>query len=169
MPKIKPLYVFKSDFISTYEEFFNSRYLKQFLEEVDFLSPGIPQNFKCLPEFRLGTRLFVEDCGELYKSDITWGPKFLVGRSVRTDSKGRIFADVPMDVHTDSEYSPVVYRDYQEIRFYRGMADAIFDINKLRQIWPKREVNQNEFIKYLAMAEKLKKMNNKMRGGGYEY
>lgn len=165
MPKIKPLYVFKSDFISTYEEFFNSYQLKQFLEEVDFLSPSVSQKFKTLPEFRLGTRLFVENCGEIQKSDITWGPKFLVGRSVRIDTKGRIFADVPMDVHTDSEYSPVTYREYQEIRFYKGMADAVFDINNLRQIWPKREVNQNEFIKYLARAEKLKKFNNKIRGG----
>lgn len=169
MPKIKPLYVFKSDFISSYEEFFNSHYLKQFLKEVDFLSTGITRKFKCLPEFRLGTRFFVEDYGEIYKSNIIWGPKFLVGYRVRTDSKGRMFVLVPMDVTLNCEDSNCINVKYQEIRFYRGMADAVFDINNLRQIWPKREINQNEFIKYLAMAEKLKKINSKIREVRNEY
>ncbi len=162
--KLKTLYVLKSDFISTYKEFFNSRCLKSFLENVNFLSPHIMSKFNSLPEIQLGTRRYIKLNGELLKSDIKWGPRILVGLSVRTDSKGRIFAVVPMDSLEKSEYSSFVYREYKEIRFYKGMADAIFDINNLCQIWPKREINQNEFIKYLTKIEKLKKQENKIRG-----
>ena len=59
-----------------------------------------------------------------------------------------------MDKKDTGEVSDIVYREYQEIRFNKNMADAIIDLVSMRQIWPKRKTPKTELVKFLVHAAK---------------
>ena len=59
-----------------------------------------------------------------------------------------------MDKKETSDVSSVVYREYQEIRFNKNMADAIIDLVSMQQIWPKRKKPKTELVKFLVHAAK---------------
>lgn len=156
MVRIKTLFIFKTSFYNPqYKEFYSSDELKNFLHSFDFMQSHAISNVPTgLPEFQLGCCFGVHVNGDFCKSNIKWGPRFIVGSEVREDEKGRIFVKVPMDKKETSDVSSVVYREYQEIRFNKNMADAIIDLVSMQQIWPKRKHSKTELVKFLLYAIK---------------
>lgn len=145
------VYVFKTPFYTPcYKEFYRPEDLKNFLQKFNFLRSHQQTNIPTgLPEFQLGCRMGVIIDGYYYKSEVKWGPKFIVGHHVRIDKNGKIFASVPMDkILDDGENKNRVSREYQEIRFSKNMANAIIDLRSLRQIWPQCKTPSTELAKF---------------------
>ncbi len=156
MMKVETVYVFKTDFYAPkYKEFDNKHKLKNFLEDFDFMESHKPSNFPTgLPEFTLGVCVKLKIKGVLYKSDVKWGPKFLVGRFVRQDDKGKLFAKVPMD--KPGRNLPMIEREYKEVPFKKHSADAVIDLDRMLQVWPVRNKSRTELAKFFNRAAKEK-------------
>ena len=91
-----------------------------------------------------GMEFFID--GYACSSDVRWGPRFVVGRRVKFDGK-RMFIETPLDA---SVCDNLVLRQYCEIPFHRGMADAVINLDGLRQLWPVCENSRSELIKFLT-------------------
>ena len=152
-------YVFKTPFYQPkYKEFYNFDELKKFLQSFNFMQPHFSSNIPTgLPEFQLGCCFGLKINGDFCKSEIKWGPKFIVGRNVRKDENGKVFITVPMDVKGNQAQQDLVFREYKEIRFNKNMADAIIDLDSLRQIWPKRKKTKTELVRFFMTAAKLQR------------
>lgn len=155
---LKPVFVFRTPFYEPrYQEFYNIAHLKEFLTEFNFMAPHTVSNLSVgLPEFQLGAKLeFVMD-GYYCGSDIRWGPRFIVARSVRIDNaSGRAYADVPMDSHC-MRMDGIVNREYREILLHRGITDAVINLHNLRQLFPVCKENRSELNKFLSTIAREK-------------
>ena len=159
------VYVFKTPFYTPhYKEFYSLYDLKDFLQRFNFMRSHKNTNIPTgLPEFRLGYRVGVVINGFYYKSDVKWGPRFIVAKSIREEKNGDIFALVPMDiVHGDEDSN--IRREYGEIKFNKSTADAIIDLSTLKQIWPKRHKYANELERFLRQVIKNTKKTTRVRG-----
>ena len=145
---ITPKIVFRTPFYEpNFQDFYTRAQLKEFLSEFDFMAPHRPS---CLPtgtaEFQLGSQIEFDIDGYSLSSDIQWGPRFIVARHVKYDGK-RILIESPVD--SDMRRG-MVSREYRYIPFHRGMADAVIELRKLRQLWPICENSRSEFIRFLT-------------------
>lgn len=86
-------------------------------------------------------------------SEIKWGPKFIVAKFLRKDKNGNFWALVPMDDFNYDENGNV-NRVYREIRFNKGMADAVLHLNSLSQVWPKKYLCDSVMEKFFKQTEK---------------
>lgn len=152
---VRPLIVFKTPFYQpAYSEFRNPSELQKFLAGFDFMRPHTCSRLQTgLPEFQLGTKLEFTLDGYFCESNIQWGPRFIVGRAAYTDGH-RIIAEIPMDVaDTDGK---MVKREYKTVQLHRGMADAIINLQNMRQLWPCTEESRSEFVKFLTYLNRQK-------------
>lgn len=145
---VRPLFIFRTPFYEPrYQEFYSTARLREFLTEFNFLAPHIPSVAPSgLAEFQLGARMEFFIDGYACSSDVRWGPRFVVGRRVKFDGK-RMFIETPLDT---SVCDNLVLRQYCEIPFHRGMADAVINLDGLRQLWPVCENSRSELIKFLT-------------------
>lgn len=156
---VRPLIVFDTQWNSTvfenYRVLQSPKELKKFLLAYDFIAPSVVYTYKHgAPSFRLGTKYIFSVDGYDFTSDIKWGPRFWVGRNIRTDGK-RMFIESPTapisNICADGTETPHVWR---EVPFQHGMADAVIDLKNLRQIWPKCEGARSELAKFIARASR---------------
>ncbi len=159
------VYVFKTPFYTPhYKEFYSLHDLKNFLQKFNFMRSHQNTNISTgLPEFRLGYRVGVVINGFYYKSDVKWGPRFMVAKSIRETEKGEIFALVPMD-KIPNPGANKIWREYAEIRFNKSRVDAIIELGSLTQIWPKKRNYAAELPKFLKQAAKNTLKTKKVKG-----
>lgn len=157
MPIIfKTLYVFKTPFYEPkYKEFHNILELKNFLQTFDFMKPHAATGLQTgLPEFQLGVCIKVASNEYSTFSNIKWGPRFIVARSVKKDEKGHLVAEIPMDAACSTNY--LIHREYKDMPIRNGMADAFIDLKNLKQVWPKCETPRSELQKFFTQSLKHK-------------
>ena len=68
--------------------------------------------------------------------------------TLRMDGK-RLFVDAPMTKigAFGLANSP---REWREIPFHHGMADAVIDLTNMRQLWPKCEFSRSELARFMT-------------------
>ncbi len=161
---VRPIFVFKTHFYEpSYCEFKSFISLKNFLKNFDFMHPHEVSRLSTgLPVFQLGVKYecFLE--GYVFRSDVKWISAFLCGRYCRKDQNGKMFVSVPFDKVINNTNSEIVYREYKEIPFHKNMADAVINIDKMRQVWPKNYTT-SEMKKFLASVEKIKRKIRRTR------
>ena len=154
---VRPIIVFKTSFYEpSYCEFRNISSLQNFLKNFDFMRPHkISRLSTGLPIFRLGVKYecFIE--GYVFRSDVKWLSAFLCGRYCKKDKNGKMVVSVPFDKIIEKDNGSTVYREYKEIPFHKDMVDAVINVDKLRQVWPKN-VTMSEMVKFLKSVEKNK-------------
>lgn len=155
--RTRAVYIFKTSFYEPrYKEFYNRKDLEQFLSELDFMKPYLKTSYSAgLPEFQLGSCLVVYKDGECLRSDIKWGPKFIIGNNISVDKEGRIFIDIATDkIAKDGN---IIQRDYKKTKLNKNRIDAILSSVDHHQIWPKCDRwKKTVFIKFLTQVSKQK-------------
>lgn len=160
------LFTYRTPFYDPiYSEFWNRVELYNFLSNLNFMKSHFPTNMTVgMPEFQLGIRTAYNIDGNLYKSDIEWGPRFLVAHNVSMASHNELIsAEIPMDAYKNSE--PLVQRTLRCVPLAVGEYDAVLDMhkmNKIDQIWPPaRSHEKTVFAQFMAHALRCQ---NKLRG-----
>ena len=150
---VKPLIIFETKLngtlVDSFRVFRTPHTLKTFLESWNYMQPSPSGEMsEVLPEFRLGTRLRFNLDDYLCRSDILWGPRFIIGRAMRMDGK-RLFVDAPM-TKIGAFGLANSSREWREIPFHHGMADAVIDLTNMRQLWPKCEFSRSELARFMT-------------------
>ncbi len=153
--RTRAVYIYKTNFYEPrYKEFYSRKDLEQFLSELDFMKPHLKTCYSVgLPEFQLGSCLVVYKDGECCRSDIKWGPRFMIGNNISVDKDGHIFVDIAMDRIENGEI--LIQRDYKKTKLNKNRIDAIISSDSHSQIWPKCDRwKKTVFIKFLTQVGK---------------
>lgn len=155
--RTRAVYVFKTSFYEPkYKEFYTQKDLEKFLSELDFMKPHLESRYSVgLPEFQLGSCLVVYKDGNCFKSDVKWGPKFIIGNNINIDKDGQVFIDVATDdIKSDGK---IIKRIYKKTKLNKNRIDAIIESDCHHQIWPKCDRwKKTVFIKFLTQVSKQK-------------
>lgn len=139
-----------SDQMENYYESKNAKDLKKFLSRYDFTEQSRIYSYGfTMPEFRLGTKYYIDYDGYKFNSTIKWGPRFLVGRQIRMEGK-RLFVNIPVDTVLSDADGVDVPRKWQWVNIHNKMYDAVIDLSKMRHLWPYCEESRSELNKFLT-------------------
>lgn len=162
---VRPIIVFKTPFYEpNYCEFYDCCSLQDFLKKFNFMRSHNRSRFSTgLPLFHLGVKYELVLGDVLYQSDVKWISAFLCGTNLRKDTNGKMMVSVPMDKELGRKNDKTVYREYREIPFYADMADAVINLDKFRQVWPKCSFEKSEWVKFLKSVRKIESKIRKAR------
>ncbi len=152
--QIKVKYVYRTSFCQpAYQQFNSARDLSNFLNRVDFMAPRLISRLSPgLPQFQLGTVLEVTLNGYLCRSDIKWGPVFLVARNIDFDAHGRMIAEIPSDSST-SPKNGIISRELAWRHVNPADFSAILNVDNLHQLWPyASEKSRTELCKFFNVT-----------------
>lgn len=162
---VRPIIAFKTPFYEpTYREFYDFYSLQNFLRKFNFMRAHDRSNLSTgLPGFHLGVKYELVLGDVLYQSDVKWISAFLCGSYLRKDADGKMFVSVPMDKELGRKNAKTVYREYREIPFNEDMADAVINLDKFYQVWPKCSFEKSEWVKFLKSVSKIESKIRKSR------
>lgn len=154
--------IFKTPFYSPiYAEFYNPLAVTEFIQKLDFMQPHVLTNLSVgRPEFQLGTQMVLRNEDAQIASSVSWGPRFLIGRSVRHDGK-RIYATVPVDAHV-ANANGMVTRQWREIQIKPGEYNAVLEYGTMRQLWPRTGHTSCEYRKFLTQYARKKMLTKSL-------